>query len=230
MIKRKVIRRIAIVATALAALMSFAMTALAAGRPTRRPHPAVRAQLALSSARPGHPVEPGTAEGAGCSGCPAGIDPPDAHDGDRSDRGVRRGQRNRGRRPAVPRRPPRPAPRIITGGRRRGGAHRVGRLASQPATDHRRVFSTPPSSQLASGPSVQEGVSFGDRVADAVLAARANDGADLTPPAFTPGNRPRGVPAHTADVRARGIHPDIPRRAVRAPRVRAASGRRRRRH
>ena len=55
MIKRKVIRRIATVATAVAALMSFAMTALAAGRPTRRPHPAAHAQL--QSAQPDQVIQ-----------------------------------------------------------------------------------------------------------------------------------------------------------------------------
>ena len=59
--------------------------------------------------------------------------------------------------------------------------------SQQPTID---AFFNTSLSQLASGPSVQEGVSFGDRVADAVLAARANDGADLTPPAFVPGTGP----------------------------------------
>jgi hypothetical protein len=40
--------------------------------------------------------------------------------------------------------------------------------------------------QLGNGHAVMLGVSFGDRVARAVLAARAHDGADATPPVFMP--------------------------------------------
>ena len=40
--------------------------------------------------------------------------------------------------------------------------------------------------QIGSGEQVQQGIDFGERVADAVLAARANDGASATPPVFTP--------------------------------------------
>ena len=40
--------------------------------------------------------------------------------------------------------------------------------------------------QIGSGRRVQEGLRFGQRVANAVLAARANDGASATPPVFTP--------------------------------------------
>jgi hypothetical protein len=44
--------------------------------------------------------------------------------------------------------------------------------------------------QLGSGEHVQRGIRFGNAVADAVLAARANDGAAATPPVFTPGTGP----------------------------------------
>jgi hypothetical protein len=44
--------------------------------------------------------------------------------------------------------------------------------------------------QLGGGPSVDRGLRFGDQVATAVLAARANDGATATPPVFTPGVGP----------------------------------------
>jgi PAP2 superfamily protein len=44
--------------------------------------------------------------------------------------------------------------------------------------------------QIGSGPSVKRGIRFGDKVASAVLAARANDGAATTPPVFTPHTGP----------------------------------------
>jgi hypothetical protein len=44
--------------------------------------------------------------------------------------------------------------------------------------------------QIGSGEHIERGVRFGERVATAVLAARANDGAAATPPAFVPGTRP----------------------------------------
>jgi hypothetical protein len=44
--------------------------------------------------------------------------------------------------------------------------------------------------QIGSGERVDQGVRFGERVAETVLAARANDGADASPPAFTPGTGP----------------------------------------
>ena len=40
--------------------------------------------------------------------------------------------------------------------------------------------------QIGSGAPVQRGVAYGEQVANAVLAARANDGAAATPPVFTP--------------------------------------------
>jgi hypothetical protein len=44
--------------------------------------------------------------------------------------------------------------------------------------------------QIGSGERVDRGIRFGDQVANAVLAARANDGANATPPVFTPGTGP----------------------------------------
>jgi hypothetical protein len=44
--------------------------------------------------------------------------------------------------------------------------------------------------QIGSGERVERGIRFGERVAETVLAARANDGADASPPAFTPGTGP----------------------------------------
>jgi hypothetical protein len=40
--------------------------------------------------------------------------------------------------------------------------------------------------QIGSGAHVDQGVAYGEKVANAVLAARANDGADATAPVFTP--------------------------------------------
>jgi hypothetical protein len=44
--------------------------------------------------------------------------------------------------------------------------------------------------QIGSGEHVERGVLFGERVATAVLVARATDGATATPPGFTPGSGP----------------------------------------
>ncbi len=44
--------------------------------------------------------------------------------------------------------------------------------------------------QIGSGERVERGIQFGERVADAVLAARAGDGANLTPPVFAPASGP----------------------------------------
>jgi hypothetical protein len=40
--------------------------------------------------------------------------------------------------------------------------------------------------QIGSGPRVDAGIRVGERAANAILAARANDGANLTPPVFVP--------------------------------------------
>jgi PAP2 superfamily len=44
--------------------------------------------------------------------------------------------------------------------------------------------------QLGAGDRVERGIRFGDQVADAVLAARANDGSAVPAPVFTPGTGP----------------------------------------
>src|ERR1700747_2391744 len=41
-------------------------------------------------------------------------------------------------------------------------------------------------SQIASGAHVREGIRVGEEAANAILAARANDGSDSTPPVFVP--------------------------------------------
>jgi hypothetical protein len=57
----------------------------------------------------------------------------------------------------------------------------------QPAID---AFFQTSLAQLGSGERVERGLRFGERVADAVLTARANDGAAGTAPAFVPGTGP----------------------------------------
>jgi hypothetical protein len=59
--------------------------------------------------------------------------------------------------------------------------------SQQPAID---AFFQSSLAQLGSGQHVERGVSFGDAVAAAVLAARADDGAVATPPVFAPATGP----------------------------------------
>ena len=186
MIKRIVIRRIAIVVTAVAALMTVAMTALAAGRPTRRPHPTAHGRL--DSTQPDEVIQWNqelqkvlVAPGAQ----PASIHPTrtmaiaqiavyDAVNGIVG-----------GARPfLVDLRAPRHASSQAAAAAAARTALDALLPSQQPTID---AFFHTSLARLESGPSVQDGVSFGDRVAHAVLAARANDGADLTPPPFTPG-------------------------------------------
>jgi PAP2 superfamily len=61
-------------------------------------------------------------------------------------------------------------------------------LPSQEATVD--AFFQSATADLGSGRAVEHGFSFGDRVANAVLAARANDHATDTPPSFTPATGP----------------------------------------
>lgn len=57
----------------------------------------------------------------------------------------------------------------------------------QPAID---AFFQASLAQIGSGDQVEQGIRFGNQVATAVLAARANDGATVTAPVFTPGVGP----------------------------------------
>jgi PAP2 superfamily len=59
--------------------------------------------------------------------------------------------------------------------------------SQQPAID---AFFQGSLAQIGSGEHVERGLRFGEEVANAVLAARANDGAIATPPVFTPGTGP----------------------------------------
>ncbi|MCW2970868.1 MAG: hypothetical protein JWO23_1995 [Solirubrobacterales bacterium] len=59
--------------------------------------------------------------------------------------------------------------------------------SQQPAIDSFFESSLP---QIGSGEHVVRGVRFGEQVANAVLASRANDGANATPPVFAPGSGP----------------------------------------
>jgi len=55
--------------------------------------------------------------------------------------------------------------------------------SQQPAID---AFYQSQLAQIGSGPRVDAGIRVGERAANAILAARANDGANLTPPVFVP--------------------------------------------
>ncbi len=59
--------------------------------------------------------------------------------------------------------------------------------SQQPAVD---AFYQGSLAQIGSGERVERGIRFGERVADAVLAARADDGANASPPVFTPAAGP----------------------------------------
>jgi hypothetical protein len=59
--------------------------------------------------------------------------------------------------------------------------------SQQPAID---AFFQSSLAQIGSGERVDRGIRFGTRVAEAVLASRANDGSAATPPVFTPGTGP----------------------------------------
>ncbi len=59
--------------------------------------------------------------------------------------------------------------------------------SQQPAID---AFFQSSLAQIGSGEHVDRGLRFGEDVANAVLAARADDGASATPPVFTPGTGP----------------------------------------
>jgi hypothetical protein len=59
--------------------------------------------------------------------------------------------------------------------------------SQQPAID---AFFQSSIAQIGSGEHVERGVRFGEEVADAVLAARANDGAVAAPPVFAPASGP----------------------------------------
>ncbi len=82
--------------------------------------------------------------------------------------------------------------------------------------------------QIGSGEHVERGIRFGNAVAQAVLAARADDGADRHSPGVHPRHGPRGIPADAAGVRPRRIHPDLARDSVRAREREPVPARRRR--
>jgi PAP2 superfamily protein len=188
-IKRIVIRRIAIVATAVAALMGFAVTAVAAGRPTRRPHPAARRQLVR--AQPDQVIQwnqelqkvlvaPGAQSASIHPTRTMAIAQIAVYD---AVNGIVGG----GQPFLVDLRGPRRASSQAAAAAAARTALDALLPSQQPTID---AFFQTSIAQLESGPSMQQGVNFGDRVATAVLAARANDGANLTPPAFTPGSGP----------------------------------------
>ena len=144
-------------------------------------------------------MESGASEGSGRAWRATRLDPPDPHVGDHPDRRVRRGQRDPRRGRAARRRPrtglaaPPPMPRRRLAARTALDAL----LPSQQASDRRFLSSS--LAQLGSGEHVERGIRFGERVADAVLAARANDGATrrhrCSPPAPDPGEYQLTAPA-----------------------------------
>jgi PAP2 superfamily len=180
-----VIRRIAAAATAVALVISLAMTAIASGRAPAHPHHTARA-----SAAPGLPdqviqwnqelqkvlVAPGAQ--------PASIHPTrtlaitqiavyDAVNG------IVGG----GKPILTDLRGPRSASPDAAAAAAARTALDALLPSQQPAID---AFYQGSLSQIGSNERVQQGIHFGDRVATAVLAARANDGATATPPVFTP--------------------------------------------
>jgi PAP2 superfamily len=180
-----VTKRLALVATAATFVVSFAMTAIASGRTTRHRHPAARAHAA--SAQPDQVIQWNqelqkvlVAPGAQ----PAAIHPTrtiaitqiavyDAVNGI-----VGHGQ-----------------PLVVDLGR----AHDASPDAAAASAAHTALDALLPSqsasidaffqnslAQIGSGERVDRGVAYGEQVANAVLAARANDGATNSPPVFTP--------------------------------------------
>ncbi len=178
-------KRIALVATAAVFVVSFAMTAIASGRATRHRHTAVRAHAAAS--QPDQVIQWNeelqkvlVAPGAQ----PASIHPTrtmaitqiavyDAVNGIVGHRD----------------------PLLVDVGRAddaspeaaaASAAHTVldALLPSQSASID--SFFQSSLAQIGSGDRVDRGVAYGEQVANAVLAARANDGATATPPVFTP--------------------------------------------
>ena len=182
-------KRIALVATAVALLVSLAMTAIANGRTSRHRHGVVRARLASDT--PDQVIQwnqelqkvlvvPGAQ--------PASVHPTrtiaitqiavyDAVNGI-----LRSGEPL-----LVDLRGPR---RAYADAAAAAAAHTAldALLPSQRATVD--AFFQASLAQIGSGERVERGIHFGDEVATAVLAARANDGAAATPPVFTPGTGP----------------------------------------
>src|SRR4029077_17288900 len=71
-------------------------------------------------------------------------------------------------------------------------------------------------SQIGTGAHVRQGIRVGNAAADAILAARADDGSDSTPPVFVPQTGPGGVQPPPAELPAARLHELARRAAVRA--------------
>jgi PAP2 superfamily len=184
-----VIKRIALVGATAAVVLSFAMTAIASARPARHRHHTARAHT--TSGQPDQVIQWNqelqkvlVASGAQ----PASIHPTrtiaitqiavyDAVNGI-----VRGGE------PLL----------VDLHGPRRASADAAAAAAARTALDallpsQRSAidsFFQSSLAQIGSGEHVDRGIHFGDEVANAVIAARANDGANATPPVFTPGIGP----------------------------------------
>ena len=184
------IKRFALVATTLALLASFATAAIASGRDSRHRHGVVRARLA-SDTTPDQVIQWNqelqkvlVAPGAQ----PASIHPTrtlaitqiavyDAVNG------ILGG----GEPLVVDLHGPRSASADAAAAAAAHTALDVLLPSQQPIVD---AFFQTSLAQLGSGEHVERGVRFGNEVADAVLAARANDGATATPPVFIPRTGP----------------------------------------
>jgi hypothetical protein len=183
------IKRIAVVATTAAFVVSFAMTAIASGHPSRHRHRGVRAHLA--SDQPDQVIQWNkelqkvlVAPGAQ----PASIHPTrtmaitqiavyDAVNG------ILGG--------GTPFLVDLHGPRSASPDAAAAAAARTALDALLPSQQSEiDSFFQSSIAQIGSGEHVDRGIRFGDEVANAVLAARANDGADATPPVFTPGTSP----------------------------------------
>jgi len=185
-----VIKRFALVATTLALLASFATAAIASGRDSRHRHGVVRARLA-SDTTPDQVIQWNqelqkvlVAPGAQ----PASIHPTrtlaitqiavyDAVNG------ILGG----GEPLVVDLHGPRSASADAAAAAAAHTALDVLLPSQQPIVD---AFFQTSLAQLGSGEHVERGIRFGNEVADAVLTARANDGATATPPVFIPRTGP----------------------------------------
>ncbi len=183
------ITRIALVGTTALLAMSAATTAIAGARPSRHRHPAVRTHTATS--QPDQVLHwnqelQTVLVAAGAQ--PASIHPTrtlaitqiavyDAVDGIAGS----------GEPFLVGRRAPRGASADAAAAAAARTALDALLPTQQPTID---AFYQSSLAQIGSGERVDRGIRFGDQVANAVLAARANDGANATPPVFTPATGP----------------------------------------
>ena len=220
-----VIKRLALAGATATLALGFATTAMASGPSVG--HRAVKPRHSVPAVRQGGPLEPGASAGLVAPGAqPASIHPTrtmaitqiavyDAVNGIWA-AAARSSSTSAAR-----------AERLAR--RRRGGAARTALDALLPSQRRRSTpFFATSVAQLRAGPCGAES-RFGERVAHAVLAGRAHDGAAVTPPVFTPSAGPGSTSWHPPAFAPGRFHPDRACRAVRAPSPRASSAPARRR-